>query len=84
MSSPSLGPISGAPISGGPEVSFGIEDSDTAYLTARSGLARSGACRSGFIPKTQGATPGSAGGFYIWQVPGRAPVRPSTAWTLIR
>lgn len=39
-----------------------------AYLTARVGAARVGAVRVGFTPEyTQGLTPGSLGGFYVWR-----------------
>jgi hypothetical protein len=58
-----------------------LTSTQRAYLTCRSGLARSGAVRSGFAPrKTQGATPGSAGGFYIW----RRVERPTTTWVKVQ
>lgn len=59
---------------------MGLTSTERALLTARAGKARAGASRSAFTPKfTQGSTPGSAGGFYIW----RRKKLPTTTWTPI-
>lgn len=58
-----------------------ISSNDRAILTARAGSGRAGAMRAAFTPiDTQGATPGSQGGFYIWKTV--AP--PSTSWTSVK
>lgn len=45
-----------------------LSSNQRAYQTARLGAFRLGAARLGFIPKdTQGTTPGSDGGYYIWR-----------------
>ncbi|OFX02422.1 MAG: hypothetical protein A3E78_01965 [Alphaproteobacteria bacterium RIFCSPHIGHO2_12_FULL_63_12] len=58
-----------------------LSGNDRAILTARVGVARVAAFRVGFAPvDTQGLTPGSAGGFYIWsQV-----TMPTTTWTAVK
>lgn len=58
-----------------------LSSTQRAILTARSGVARAGAIRSGFIPSaTCGATAGSSGGFYVWQ----SVTMPTTVWTTIK
>jgi hypothetical protein len=58
-----------------------LQSTDRAILTARSGVARAGAIRSGFIPTaTNGVTAGSSGGFYAWQQVDL----PTTTWTTVK
>ena len=43
-----------------------------AQTVARAGVARAGCCRSAFAPRsgfTQGTTPGSSGGMYVYRDP---------------
>lgn len=47
-----------------------ITGNQLAQTVARAGLARAGCCRAGFVPRaglTQGATPGSEGGRYVYR-----------------
>lgn len=58
-----------------------LSSNERAITTARFGVARFGATRFGYTPdKTQGTTPGSAGGIYIW----RTVTLPTTTWTAVQ
>lgn len=55
-----------------------LTGTDRALTTARAASARCAATRAGFTPTaTQGTTPGSDGGLYIW----RRVAFPTTTWT---
>lgn len=56
-----------------------IASNDTALKVARAAQMRSGTSRSSFVDVlTEGTTPGSSGGFYVWT----RVERPSTTWTV--
>lgn len=56
-----------------------IDSNDTALKVARAAQMRAGTSRASFVDvETEGTTPGSAGGFYVWRR--QYPV--TTTWTL--
>lgn len=57
-----------------------LDGHERALLTARAGVARAGAIRSGYAPsRVDGNTPGSSGPFPVWD----EVALPTSSWTAV-